>query len=53
MIFDQASALGGPVKGALHHPPAGHQHEAALGFRGLDHLQRDAMSARGGSGLWP
>ena len=50
VIFGQPAEPCCPGEGALYHPAAWQQHEAALGLLQLDDFQADAL--RGGSGRW-
>ena len=47
----EAAEARGPRERALDDPPAREQHEAALGLRGLDDLQADAVGGGGRRGV--
>ena len=51
VVFDEPSEAGDPGEGSLDTPPSGQQHEAALGLRQLDDVERNAVLGGGGRGL--
>jgi len=52
VVFDEPAEAGSPCEGSLDNRSSGQEHEAALGLRQLDDLERDAMFSGRCGGLF-
>ena len=52
VVFDEPAEAGRPCEGSLDNPSSGQEHEAALGFRQRDDLERDALFSGRCGGLF-